>query len=394
MQQFSSIKSLLTHGPIYDPVVFARPSMAFEAARQFSHRFQGRVFYAIKANPNRWLLNAVFDAGIRNFDIASESEMELISSIDPDAQIAFLHPVKSPRAIARAYFEFGCRIFALDCKEELRKIIQYTEWADDLQLIVRCQTDGKDSLLPLVRKFGVLRSDMPKLIRETRWYANKLGVSFHVGSQCMNPERYRFAMQEVSTAIVEAGVTVDIVDVGGGFPQTYQNLNPPPLAAYTNVIHSAFAKMKVLRNAELWAEPGRFIAAESSSLLTRVNLVRGTDVFLNDGGYGALYDAVHENWTYPITVYSASGRMKRFDTAIPYTIYGPSCDASDCFPSSLGLPANIREGDYIEFNNIGAYGETMASRFNGFGKYETVLLNWRKQFGEEQEGIYRSHVRS
>ena len=394
MQQFSSIKSLLSQGPLYDPVVFARPGMAFEAARHFLRRFQGRVFYAVKANPNRWLLNAIFDAGIRNFDVASESEMELISNIDPNAQIAFLHPVKSPRAISRAYFEFDCRIFALDCKEELHKIVQYTEGADDLQLIVRCQSDGKDSLLPLARKFGVSRSDMPKLIRETRGFASKLGVSFHVGSQCMNPERYRFAMQEVSNAIVEAGVTVDIVDVGGGFPQTYQNLNPPPLPAYTNVIHMAFAKMKVLRNAELWAEPGRFIATDSSSLLTRVNLVRGTDVFLNDGGYGALYDAVHENWSYPITVYSASGRIKRFDTAIPYTIFGPSCDASDCFPKSLALPSNTREGDYIEFHKIGAYGETMASRFNGFGKFENVLMDWKKPYGEEQDRLYLSNVRS
>lgn len=394
MQQFSSITSLLAQGPVYDPVVFARPDKAFEAAQHFLNCFQGRVFYAVKANPNRWLLDAIFEAGIRNFDVASESEMELISSIGSEAQMAFLHPVKSPRAIARAYFEFGCRIFALDCREELRKIITYTEGADDLQLIVRCQTDGNDSLLPLVRKFGVLPSVMPSLLREARGYASKLGVSFHVGSQCMNPERYRFAMQDASDAIVEAGVTVDIVDVGGGFPQSYQNLDPPPLIAYVKVIHNAFAKMKVLRNAELWAEPGRFIAAESSSLLTRVNLVRGTDVFLNDGGYGALYDAVHVGWAFPISVYGSSGQLKRFDSTNLHNIYGPTCDASDCFPSGLKLPSNIQEGDYIEFHSIGAYGETMASRFNGFGKFKTIQLEWTKQRSSEQVHFYRSNGRS
>lgn len=394
MQQFSSIQSLLTHGPEYDPVVCARPTSAFEGAQHFLDRFRGKVFYAVKANPNRWLLDAIYSAGIRYFDIASEPEMELVAGIGAEAQMAFLHPVKSPRAIARAYFEFGCRVFALDCKEELHKIMRFTEGADDLQLIVRCQTDGKDSLLPLGMKFGVPPSEISELLRATRGFANKLGVSFHVGSQCMNPERYRLAMLDVSSRIVEAGVTVDIVDVGGGFPQVYQNLNPPPLIAYTNVIHSAFEKMKILHNAELWAEPGRYIAAESSSLLTRVNLVRGNDVFLNDGGYGALYDAVHENWQYPYSVCSALGKSKRSDTTDLYTVYGPSCDANDRFPNSFELPTNIQEGDYIEFKNIGAYGETMASRFNGFGNFKTVSLNNWDLLKVNQGSFYRSTLGS
>ena len=356
------------------PVICARPERAAEAARWFLDAFQGDVLYAVKCNPSSWVLDALYAAGVRWFDVASEAEVELVGSRYPDATLAFMHPVKNPRAISRAYHDFGCRIFVLDTERELEKIMEATGHADDLTLVVRAAVSGEGSLLPLSGKFGCSADELPALLRAARGHADELGVSFHVGSQCMDPGAYRGAMGAVSDLIVEAGVTVDIVDVGGGFPAAYPGMQPPPLSAFMTAIHEAFEEMMVLENADLWCEPGRALVAEAASLLTRVDLIKGDAVFLNDGSYGALYDAVHEAWRYPLRTFAADG-AERVSSTSDWTVYGPTCDASDKFRSPLGLPEDLAEGDYVEFGHLGAYGTSMATRFNGFGDYQTVAVS-------------------
>ncbi len=372
MERHPSPLSFVSEAPAHDPVICARPSKAVTAAQWFLENFDGDTLYAVKVNPAPWMIDALYKAGVRWFDVASEAEMELVAARCPDARMAYMHPVKSRRAIHRAYHEFGCNIFALDCLEELEKILEETGGAKDLQLIVRTSVSGEGSLLPLVGKFGAPDQDVPALLQACRAHADELGIAFHVGSQCMDPNAFRKAMVQASHLIVEAGVTVDIVDVGGGFPSVYPGMTPPPLSAYMDAIHEEFEEMMVLENADLWCEPGRAIAAEGASLLTRVDLVQGGRVFLNDGGYGALYDAVHERWTYPARVFGADGRLKGTGTETAYTVYGPTCDSSDAFPEPMMFPADLEEGDYVEFGNLGAYGAAMASGFNGFGRYETI----------------------
>lgn len=356
------------------PVICARPKRAAEAARWFLQRFEGEVLYAVKCNPSPWVLDALYGAGVRWFDVASEQEVELIGSRYPDATLAYMHPVKSPGAIARAYHEFGCRIFALDTERELQKILDATGHADDLTLVVRAAVSGEGSLLPLSGKFGCPAEDLPDLLRATRAHADELGVSFHVGSQCMDPGAFRMAMSEISDLIVKASVTVDIVDVGGGFPAAYPGMQPPPLEAFMSAIHEAFEGMMVLENADLWCEPGRALVAEAASLLTRVDLIKGDAVFLNDGSYGALYDAVHEAWRYPLRTFGADGR-ERVSSQKQWTVYGPTCDAADRFGDTVGLPEDLSEGDYVEFGHLGAYGTSMATRFNGFGDHITISVD-------------------
>ncbi|MEL6245367.1 MAG: type III PLP-dependent enzyme [Pseudomonadota bacterium] len=375
MERHLSPLSFVSEVPAYDPVICARPEKAMAAAQWFVDNFDGDVLYAVKVNPEPWMIDAIYSAGVRWFDVASEAELELIAERCPEARLAFMHPVKSRRAISRAYHEFGCNIFALDCEAELQKIIEETGGAKDLQLIIRIKTSGAGSALPLTGKFGAAPADVPGLLRAARAYADELGVCFHVGSQCMDPQAYRDAMADASSLIVDAGVTVDIVDVGGGFPAVYPGMTPPPLSAYMDAIHAAFEDMMVLENADFWCEPGRAIAAEGASLLTRVDLVRDDAVFLNDGGYGALYDAVHERWAYPVRVIGADGRIKADTECSAFRVYGPTCDSADQFAAPLNLPASIAEGDYVEFGNLGAYGTSMATRFNGFGDYETVAVS-------------------
>lgn len=355
------------------PVWCFRPDRVATAAKWFRDAFPAEPFYAVKANPGLHVLDALWDAGIRSFDVASLPEIELIHGRFPDARMAFLHPVKNRRAIARAYHEFGVRIFVTDTMKELAKILEETGHAKDLTIIVRVAVSCDGAALPLAGKFGAGAEDAAAILREARRHADELGVSFHVGSQAMKPTAWATAMADVSRIIISAGVTVDIVDVGGGFPSIYADDSPPSLEAYADMVERSFEEMFVLENADLWCEPGRALVAEAESLLTRIELVKGDKVYINDGSYGALYDAVHERWAFPMRALPGDGR--NLGRMVEYTVYGPTCDSTDRFPEKVWLPAGLEEGDYIEFGNLGAYGRAMSSRFNGFGETEVVKVH-------------------
>ena len=354
------------------PVACVRPERVSLAAFWFRDNFPGDVLYAVKANPSSWALDAMYGAGLRWFDVASEEEVRLVSSRFADATIAFMHPVKSRKATERAYFDHGVRIFSLDCEAELEKIIAATRRADDLTLVVRLAVNNADAVYALSHKFGVSTENAPSLLRKARAYADNLGVSFHVGSQCMNPSAFRDAMELASGLIREAGVIVDVVDVGGGFPSAYPGMSPPDLDLYMRVIRAGFENMPVAMNARLWCEPGRALVAESTSILARVELVQDGALHINDGSYGNLFDAAHCKWPFPVKAHRPDGDFEGGEQG--FRLYGPTCDSMDVMEGPFVLPADIREGDYIEFGMLGAYGVAMQTRFNGFGETETVAV--------------------
>lgn len=355
------------------PVHCVRPHAATKAADWFVRRFPGDVLYAVKANPHPAVLDAVYQAGVRWFDVASIAEIELIALRYDDATLAFMHPVKARSAIRRAYFDYGIRIFSVDSTEELAKIVTETGGAKDLHLIVRMAVSSDYAQHKLSGKFGATGTEAVLLLREARAVADELGVSFHVGSQCMRPEAWRIAMDAVSDLIREAGVTIDIVDVGGGFPVAYPGLTPPPLEDYIAEIENAFEQMPVLENADLWCEPGRALCAEAGSHIVRVELRKGDALYLNDGAYGALFDAAHDGLVYPVKLLREKGSPRR--PLRPFRLYGPTCDSIDVLQSTFMLPADISEGDYIEFGLTGAYGSALATKFNGFGEYIEVYVD-------------------
>tara|TARA_R110002051_G_scaffold259449_5_gene319125 strand:- start:207382 stop:208494 length:1113 start_codon:yes stop_codon:yes gene_type:complete len=344
------------------------------------------VLYAVKANPSPWIIDGLYAAGTRFFDVASLPEVALIAERCPDARMAFLHPVKSRESIRRAYFEYGVRIFALDTQAELDKILHETNHATDLTLIVRLAVSNEGAVFSLAGKFGVPAFEAADLIRAARAHAEELGVSFHVGSQCMLPSAYRSAMMEASRLIAQAGVTVDIVDVGGGFPSIYPGLNPPPLMEYIRAIEDAFEEMMVLENADLWCEPGRALVSEAESILVRVELVKGDALYLNDGAYGRLFDAAHSKWPFPVRHHRANAESQA-DTAM-FRFFGPTCDSLDAMQGPFELPADTAEGDMIEIGMLGAYGTAIASNFNGFGTTEMAMVAdapWPSMFDQQPD---------
>ncbi|MEJ0059198.1 MAG: type III PLP-dependent enzyme [Terricaulis sp.] len=381
---------LVQRGAPENPVAIARPHRVAAAADWFRTNFPGEIFYAVKANPAPWVLDALWAAGIRGFDVASEAEAELVATRFPGAQLAFMHPVKSRRAITRAYHEFGVKTFSLDCEDELEKILIETGGAKDLTLIVRLAAAGEGSVYPLAQKFGIAPAEAGPLLRRTRAATEEMmGVSFHVGSQCMRPDAFRTAMLDASRAIVHAGVVVDIVDVGGGFPAIYPGMTPPPMSEYVRIIRETFEEMFVAQNAKLWAEPGRALVAEGCSVIARVDLRKGDALYLNDGAYGNLFDAAHANWPYPVKLLRQPPSRGKL---APFRFYGPTCDSIDAAAGTFMLPMDVHEGDHIEIGQLGAYGVAMGTRFNGFGDTVTIEAKdapWPTMFGAEKaaEGV-------
>lgn len=359
-----------------EPVILNRPHAAARAARFFATKFPGKSLYAVKANPSADLIEILWENGITHYDVASIAEVRLVRATLPQATLCFMHPVKTASAIREAYFEHGVRTFSLDTRDELEKIVAATVGADgvaatDLRLCVRLRVSSEYSELSLASKFGIDLADAGPLLQETRQVADWLGVCFHVGSQAMTPFAYVQALERVRAAIADAGVVIDMIDVGGGFPSVYPGMEPPPLEDYFTIIHRHFEALPIAYNAELWCEPGRALSAEYNSLIVRVEKRRGKELFINDGAYGALYDAAHVAWRFPVKIVAED----RSDVLDDFAFYGPTCDDADFMEGPFQLPADIKAGDYIEIGMLGAYGAAMRTAFNGFGQGASVIVS-------------------
>ena len=318
----------------------------------------------MKANPSAWLLRALYEAGLRQFEVASIREVKLVAGMFDDVEVAFMNPVKSIEAIHTAYHDFGVRTFALDCESELTKILTATNDARDLTLCLRHAAPSDEAKISLSKKFGADGNEAVRLLQQMRQKVKRLGVAFHVGSQNMAPDAYVRAIDIVEQTIIRAGVIVDVLNVGGGFPAEYPGMEPAPLRAFVDAIEARFEEMLVAENCELWCEPGRALSATAASLLVRVESRKDGELYINDGVFGALSDAGHLDWPFPVRALTASSAPVELRA---FGFYGPTCDDADFIKGPYLLPTTIEVGDYIEIGQLGAYGVALASRFNGFG---------------------------
>ncbi|KZY95111.1 MULTISPECIES: type III PLP-dependent enzyme [unclassified Erythrobacter] len=375
MHTFPDARSVVRALQPDEPIILNRPHAAARAARFFVEKFPGKSLYAVKANPSPDLLQVLWDNGVTHYDVASIAEVRLVRATLPGATLCFMHPVKAPSAIREAYRQHGVRTFSLDSVEELEKIVQACrddagEAAQDLRLCVRLRVSSEYSELSLASKFGCDLTEAPALLQQARQHADWLGVCFHVGSQAMTPFAYVQALERVRIAIGEASVVIDMIDVGGGFPSVYPGMEPPPLEDYFQIIHQNFYNLPIAYNAELWCEPGRALCAEYSSLIVKVEKRRGEELYINDGAYGALFDAAHVDWKFPVRALEDDLIKPDMD----FAFYGPTCDDADYMQGPFVLPEDIQAGDYIEIGMLGAYGAAMKTDFNGFGAADRVLV--------------------
>ncbi len=371
MRGFHSASALIGATQPDIPVIGVRPHAAARAARWFIEHFPGDVAYAYKANSSVFLLGSLYGAGIRHFDVASLPEVEDAATI-PGAHLHFMHPVKSRNAIRRAYAEFGVRSFALDSEDELKKIMEETDGSRDLTLWVRVSVAAKNSKIPLERKFGASGAKAARLLVKARQAAKELGITFHVGSQTETPDAYVAALGEVGRLIVKAGIVLDRLDVGGGFPSVYSGKVPAQLSAYIRAIADGVERLPVGDRCRLMCEPGRALVSEAESLIVRVNARRGTELYINDGSYGRLFDAAHLGFAYPTRLVSRPVAIH--EGHADFAFWGPTCDTIDSMKGPFSLPERIKEGDYIEIGNTGAYCRAIGGGFNGYGAFEEAIL--------------------
>ncbi len=363
MRSYNSPDSAVKYLQPEQPVIMYRPHALKRATEFFVSRFKGTVMYAVKTNPDEHVLRDLWAAGVHVFDVASLHEVAMVRGLFPEAELYFMHPVKSRQAIREAYFTYGVRHFSLDSHDELEKILAETKNATDLGLHVRLAIPNTYAELALTEKFGINLEDAPALIRAARAVAAHAGVCFHVGSQCMHPDAYKLAIKLAKQAIKRADVAIDSFDVGGGFPSVYPGMTPPPMGDFFRAIHESTRDLVKQHRCVLLCEPGRALVAESGSVVVRVEARKGNHLYINDGTYGSLFDAGTPKFIFPCRTVS---RKAGFEELTGFSFFGPTCDSLDTMKGPFFLPSDMKEGDYIEIGQLGAYGRTMATRFNGF----------------------------
>ena len=364
MQKFKTVNELVSQLKPERPVYCIRKKSIQIASKYFQNKFPGKTLYAVKTNPHPEVLKTIVQSGIENFDVASIQEIQDIKKINNKAKCSYMHTVKSRENIREAYFKFGVKAFSLDTKDELIKIIESTEHAKDLELFVRLSVSNEHAEIDLSKKFGALNSEALGLFRLTKQYANKIGLSFHVGSQCMHPISYTKGIAEIGNVIKKTKIIPDYINIGGGFPTIYPDLIPQSLDNYLDEIKKGLNNLKLDKLPEILCEPGRAIVAESGSTIVRVNLRKKQKLYINDGTYGTLFDAGTPNIVFPSRLITNGRIISKKLT--PFDFFGPTCDSMDYMKGPFILPNNIKENDYIELGQLGAYGLTFRTQFNGF----------------------------
>ena len=366
MQKFKSVEEMINQLRPDKPVYCIRKKSILSASKFFQNNFPGNILYAVKTNPHPEVIKTLIKSGINQFDVASIEEIKAVKKFSESAKCSFMHTVKSRENISEAYFKYGIKTFALDTKDELIKIIESTGNAKDLELFVRVSVSNEHAEIDLSKKFGALNSEATGLLRLAKQHSNKIGLSFHVGSQCMHPISYSKGINEIGNIIKKTKIIPNYINVGGGFPTVYPDLVPQSLNSYLNEIKNSLKNLKIVNLPEIICEPGRALVAESGSTIVRVNLRKKQKLYISDGTYGTLFDAGTPNIVFPSKMIKDSSNKIVSKKLTAFDFYGPTCDSMDYMKGPFLLPNNIKENDYIELGQLGAYGLTFRTQFNGF----------------------------
>ena len=366
MQKFKSVEELVNQLRPDKPVYCIRKKSILSASKFFQKNFPGKILYAVKTNPHPEVIKTLLKSGINQFDVASVEEIKAVRKFDQVSKCSFMHTIKSREDISEAYFKYGVKTFALDTKDELIKIIESTSNAKDLELFVRVAVSNEHAEIDLSKKFGAINSEAAGLLRLVKQHSKKIGLSFHVGSQCMHPISYSKGISEIANIIKKTKIVPDYLNIGGGFPTIYPDLIPPSLESYFDEINKGLENLKIERLPEIICEPGRALVAESGSTIVRVNLRKKQKLYINDGTYGTLFDAGTPNIVFPSKMIKDNSNKIISKKLTAFDFYGPTCDSMDYMKGPFLLPNNIKENDYIELGQLGSYGLTFRTQFNGF----------------------------
>jgi ornithine decarboxylase len=353
------------------PTLLFAPAALTARARLFLDGFPGLTSYAVKANPDPTVLMGLLAAGVRAFDVASAAEIATLRRLAPEAALHYHNPVKARREIAYA-LEQGVRTFALDSMAELEKLAELAGDAP-IEASVRFRLPVKGAAYDFGAKFGADPARAADLLREAAARGWRASLTFHPGTQCEDPAAWTVYIHEAARIARAAGAPLHRLNVGGGFPAAMYGV-AHDLAPYFDAIAEAADAAFEGAPPPLVCEPGRAMAADCMALAAQVTLVREDGaLFLNDGVYGGMDE---------MRVLGRNRRVRFLDGAgrpcggpsRPATAFGPTCDSVDVLPEPVDAPASLREGDYVVFDALGAYGAVTATPFNGYGELSTVIV--------------------
>ncbi|KGJ05593.1 ornithine decarboxylase [Paracoccus halophilus] len=355
-----------------NPVMAFAPAVLRANAQRFLQGFPGLVTYAVKSNPDEAVIRTLTAAGISGFDVASPYEIDLIGRLAPNAARHYHNPVRSRAEIAHAA-EAGITSWSVDSQSELEKLLGRVPAGSEISPRFKLPVLG--AAYDFGSKFGATPELAAELLRAVADRGYIPSLTFHPGTQCVDPaawESYILAAAEICDM---AGVTARRLNVGGGFPSHRVTGVEPDLAAIFELIGRVTARVFGEKAPELVCEPGRGLCADAFSLITRVKAVRdGGNIFLNDGVYGGLFELPMIGNLDRLQVVTPQG-VTRDSAPVSRTIFGPTCDSVDRLPGELSLSGDIEEGDYVIFHGSGAYSTVTNTRFNGFGQMAHLTVN-------------------
>ncbi len=351
-------------------VLYLRPDVLQGTARRFRDGFDGLVTYAVKANDRAEVLGNLVAAGVRAFDVASPGEMAAVRAASPEAVLHYNNPVRSEAEIARG-IGLNVASWSVDDAGALDKL---SEVPCNAEIAVRFALPVTGAAYDFGDKFGATPEQAVALLRRVARGGRVPALSFHPGTQCEDARAWRVYIAEAARIAERAGVRIARLNVGGGFAANRQGA-APDLGAVFRAISAQTRAVFGDDTPALVCEPGRAMVAEAFTLAARVKALRkgGGTVFLNDGIYGGLVDLRDMGLMQRARVVSPAGLVRRGRPS-PRVVFGPTCDSLDRLPDGLMLPGDMREGDYVLFEGMGAYSVAMSTAFNGYGLSEVVTV--------------------
>ena len=217
-----------------------KPNFIKESVENFLNFFKGTTIYSVKTNPLKCVLKTIHQNGINHFEASSMNEIKKIAKLFRNSKIFYMNPIKSRYSISKAYFKFGVKHFSVDHEDELKKILEETKNAKDLCLHLRLKISNNFAKYKIENKFGIGKNKAVELLKKISYKSCKIGMSFHPGSQCMDIKGFVLGIRLVKKILKKSNIVINYLNVGGGFPSTYENLKPKNLKSYFKKISKEF----------------------------------------------------------------------------------------------------------------------------------------------------------
>ena len=366
---------IAAEAPDFPSFLFSERELV-KAKKVFKKGFNGLLTYAVKCNPSPHILQILHREGLKAFDVASNTEMELVRDYAPGAVMHYNNPIKNKREIERAYDEFGIRSFTIDHPQQLDQLAAVVSPSKDVEVTTRFKAGKALKSYDFGTKFGVMEQGAIEIVQMVEQMGYTPSLCFHVGSQCEDAYAYERHIAAAANIAKESGIELKRLNIGGGYPAPYPTSEAPPMDYYFETIDQAVKDHFSGSKPELIIEPGRAMVASSTSLLLRVKHQRGgISVYLNDGAYGALMEVKFMHFTPPARVWRGARVHDNEGQFEGFTVWGPTCDSYDVLPQTFMLPSDIDEDDWIEFGLMGAYTQASLTPFNGFDRRDQYWVD-------------------